>query len=472
MNLAGFQFISFALVVFVVWRFLLSTDDSRRNFLLLTSYYFYGAFDVRFAAVLAAVTVTQWYLGARIHAAETPLQKKRWLWVSLLAGLACLGYFKYVGFFIASLSDALRPLGLSAYEPLLKIAAPVGISFYTFQSLTYTIDIYRGREQPTKSLRDFALFIALFSHVTAGPIARARHLLPQISTPVHRNGLFDQEAVFLVARGLFKKIVIADVLAANFVTPAFGTPGDFSSGFLFIAVIAYTFQIYMDLSGYTDIARGTARFFGYELAINFDRPYLARTVSNFWQRWHMSMSSFFREYLYWSVGGSKHGNVYVNLIVTFVAIGLWHGAGWNFVVYGLLHGSVVCLERVRRLRRRAAGLSDESDEFVQRMLGWTYTFLFVALARILFVAPDLGGAINYVAALWSSPGHGGSSGPQGYVTLFAAMALHVLPASFEKRTRDWFFSLHPALQGLAMAGFVYVLVALASESRAFVYFQF
>ena len=472
MSLAGFQFLAFTIAVYVIWRYLLSSDDSRRNFLLLASYYFYGTFDVRFAAVLALVTAVQWTIGGRIHAAQSRQAKLHWLWVSVGAGLACLAYFKYAGFFLESLSGMLQGLGISAYEPLLKIAAPIGISFYTFQSLTYTIDIYRGKEKPTASLRDFALFIALFSHVTAGPIARARHLLPQISSPEFRSGRLDSEAVFLVVRGLFKKIVIADVLAASFFTPAFGSPEQWSSWFLFVAVIAYTFQIYMDLSGYTDIARGTARCFGYDLAINFDRPYLARTVSSFWRRWHMSMSGFFREYLYWSIGGSKHGHVYTNLIVTFVAIGLWHGAGWNFVVYGLLHGSIVCLERVRRLRRRSLGLTDEDESSTGRLFGFAYTFLFVAFARILFVAPDLNGALEFMRALWSSAGQGGAAGTQGYVTLLVAIALHALPLRVETRARDLFFSQHVAIQGLFMAAFVFVLIALAAESRAFVYFQF
>jgi D-alanyl-lipoteichoic acid acyltransferase DltB (MBOAT superfamily) len=472
MSMVGFQFLTFTLVVYMVWRHALSSDESRRNFLLLASYYFYGTFDARFAVVLALVTGVQWAIGARIHAARSQQARVRWLWASIGAGLACLGYFKYAGFFLTSFTQLSQDLGLGSYESLLKIAAPIGISFYTFQSLTYTIDIYRGKEQPTSNLRDFALFIALFSHVTAGPIARARHLLPQISSPQFRSGRLDAEAVYLIARGLFKKIVIADVLAANFVTPAFAEPGQWSSGFLLVAVVAYSFQIYMDLSGYTDIARGTARCFGYDLAINFDRPYLARTVSNFWQRWHISMSSFFREYLYWSVGGSKHGHVYLNLMVTFVAIGLWHGAGWNFVVYGLLHGSAVCLERVRRLRRRAAGLPDEDDSALGYWAGLAYTFAFVAFARILFVAPDLAGASEYAKALWSSAGTGGAAGMQGYVTLLFAIALHALPRATEDRAKHLFFSQHVAVQGLALAALVYVCIALASESRAFVYFQF
>jgi alginate O-acetyltransferase complex protein AlgI len=469
---AGFQFVTFTIVVYLIWRFLLSSAGSRRNFLLLASYYFYGTFDVRFAVVLALVTIVQWAIGGRIFAARSHASKQRWLCLSVGAGMACLGYFKYAGFFLDSFTEMLQGFGASTYDPLLSLAAPIGISFYTFQSLTYTIDIYRGNEKPTDSLRDFALFIALFSHVTAGPIARARHLLPQISSPQPRSTSLDSEAVFLIARGLLKKTAIADVLASNFVTPAFASPEQWSSGFLFTAVIAYSFQIYMDLSAYTDIARGTARCFGYDLAINFDRPYLAQSVSSFWQRWHISMSSFFREYLYWSIGGSRHGNVYTNLLITFVAIGLWHGAGWNFVLYGVLHGSVVCLERLRRSRRRSMGLTQAGQSRFSRLTGLIYTFLFVAFARIVFVEPDWGGAVDYVKALMLSPGYGGAAAVQGYVTLLVAIALHWLPSEIQVRAKDLFFSQHVVVQGFLSAGFVLSLIALGNEPRPFVYFQF
>lgn len=471
MSIGGIEFLTFITATYLVWRYVLRHDDARRNWLLLASYYFYCTFDLRFALVLLATTVAQWLIGARIFAADTQTTRRAWLWVSLGVGLGTLGYFKYAGFFVESLNALLESLGLAASASVLELAAPIGISFYTFQSLTYTIDIYRRKEIPTRNLRNFALFIAFFPHVTAGPIARARLLIPQIEAP-QRAGALDPQAVFLIARGLAKKIAIADVLAAQFVTPAFASPDQWASWFLALAVIAYSFQIYMDLSGYTDIARGAARCFGYDLQVNFDRPYLARTVSNFWQRWHISMSSFFREYLYWSLGGSRQGIVYVNLIVTFVAIGLWHGAGWNFVLYGLLHGSVVCVERMRRLSRRRRGLPDNDESFSGQLIGLTYTFVFVAFARILFVESDLAGATGYVRNLWLSQGTGAAAGMQGYATLAAAIALHILPRTWEQSIANRAFRMHPALQGCAIAILAYTLVALASESRPFVYFQF
>lgn len=472
MNLASFQFLSFVLVLYLLWRYLMPGAEARRNLLLVASYAFYCAWDVKFASVLAGVTVVQWLLGQRIHASATPRGRRGWLWVSLALGLGCLGYFKYAGFFLSGLHELLHGWGLGGLNDVTRIAAPIGISFYTFQSLTYTIDIYRGRERPTPSLRDFALFIAFFPQVTSGPIARARLLIPQFEHTPEKPAALDAQALYLITRGLIKKIAVADVLAAQFVTPAFANPAQWSSWFLVVAVIAYSLQVYMDLSGYTDLARGTARCFGYDLQINFDRPYLARTVSNFWQRWHISMSSFFREYLYWALGGSKSGNVYLNLMLTFVAIGLWHGAGWNFVLYGFLHGSMVCLERVLRQARRRGELPDPDGSIVTKLFGLAYTFLFVAFARILFVATDLGSAGEYVRALWSSPGLGASAGPQGYVTLAIAIALHALPRTWEGRVASWCFQRPPLVQAAGLVAITYGLVALATETRPFVYFQF
>ena len=302
MNLAGLEFLTFTILVYLLWRFAMPSNNARKNLLLVASYAFYCTWDARFLGVLLGITFFQWLVGRRIYNAVTPGTKRAWVIISVLLGLGCLAYFKYAGFFLEGLVKLLTHLGLTGAEPLARIAAPIGISFYTFQSLTYTIDIYRGRAQPTRSLRDFALFISFFPHVTSGPIARAGILIPQLEKDSGRVKEIDSQAIFLILRGLIKKIAFADVLAAQFVTPAFSHPGVWSSWFLVVTIVAYSFQVYMDLSGYTDIARGIARCFGYDLMINFNRPYLARTVSNFWQRWHISMSGFFREYLYWPMG--------------------------------------------------------------------------------------------------------------------------------------------------------------------------
>jgi alginate O-acetyltransferase complex protein AlgI len=471
MTLAGAAFIMFLAAVYLLWRFAIPGESARKNFLLFASYVFYCTWDAHLAVVLILTTVVQWWLGSRIETAASVIQKRRLVGVSVAYGLTLLGYFKYAGFFLDSLKELLSNIGFDTGGMVLDIAAPIGISFYTFQSLTYTLDIYRGHERATRNLRDFALFLAFFPHVTAGPIARARRLLPQLDSPSYRGPL-EAEAVYLLARGLVKKIAIADVLAAQFVQPAFGEPGAWSATFLLVAVAAYSFQIYMDLSGYTDLARGAARLFGYQLDINFDRPYLSRTVSNFWQRWHISMSSFFREYLYFSLGGTRRGNVYVNLMVTFIAIGMWHGAGWNFIVYGFVHGSMVCFERLRRTHRVASGLAALAPGKMAALAGLLKTFVFVALARVLFVESDLGGALEFFSRLVAPTGAGGAAGAQGYVTLAIAALLHVLPRSLERRVALSLFSLPSPVQAVGMVGLTYMLVVLASDVQPFVYFRF
>jgi D-alanyl-lipoteichoic acid acyltransferase DltB (MBOAT superfamily) len=235
-----------------------------------------------------------------------------------------------------------------------------------------------------------------------------------------------------------------------------------------VGLFAYSLQIYMDVSGYTDIARGTARSFGYDLMLNFDRPYLARSVSNFWQRWHISVSSFFRDYLYFALGGSRRGNVYVNLMLTFIAIGLWHGAGWNFVLYGCAHGSMVCLERWRRLRRQRAGRA-ESQAVVAPVLA---TFLFVAFSRILFVETDLQDAAAFVRAIFAAAGGAGAADARGYLTLALAAALHVLPPQWEAALADRFFRAPAWRQGVAYALAVLALIAWSTDPQPFVYFRF
>lgn len=471
MTLASAQFLVFLAAVYLVWRYVLRRAESRHYWLLFVSYIFYATWDIRFLGILLLTTVVQWMLGDRIHSAQTLAARKGWLAVSVAFALTCLGYFKYAGFFVAQLNELLAAVNVSPVGPIGQVLAPIGISFYTFQSLTYTIDIYRRHERPTRRLGDFALFVAFFGHVTAGPISRARLLVPQIERLDEPNAVLHAQALFLLVRGFIKKIAIADVLFEEFVGPAFATPGEWSSLFLVIVVFAYSFQIYMDISGYTDIARGSARCFGYDLAINFDRPYLSQSVSNFWQRWHMSMSSFFRDYLYFSLGGSRKGNVYINLMLTFVAIGFWHGAGWNFIVYGALHGGMVCWERWRRGRRAANGLV-QSAAFLWVAKRVLLTFFFVSFCRVLFVAADLPGAFDFFRAMAGSAGEGGAAGLRGYTVLMVAIGLHFLPRNWEQEIASWFFGWRPALQALAWVGVVVVLIAVGGEPRQFVYFNF
>lgn len=471
MTLASVQFVIFLAVVYLLWRFVAPGALARKVLLLAASYAFYATWDLRFLVVLLALTLLQWLVGGRIQSAEVEWRRKGWLAVSLFVALGNLAYFKYANFFLGELSSLMVELGLGELGVLGRTFVPIGISFYTFQSLTYTIDIYRRDERATASLLDFALFVGFFGHVTAGPISRSRLLMPQIECVPERVPSLDAQAVFLIARGFVKKVAFADVLAAEFVSPAFTEPNSWSGAFLVTAVVAYSLQIYMDVSGYTDLARGVGRCFGFDLAVNFDRPYLSRTVSNYWQRWHMSMSGFFRDYLYFGLGGSRRGNVYLNLMVTFIAIGIWHGAGWNFVAYGALHGGMVCFERWRRARSGTVNVAEATGGLAVAV-GVMTTFGFVAASRILFVESDLAGAVEFVRAIFLSDGNVGAASWRGYLTLGIAIGLHFLPRQVEQEAANWFFSRAPYLQALGLIVLTMALVVLAIEQRPFVYFRF
>lgn len=265
---------------------------------------------------------------------------------------------------------------------------------------------------------------------------------------------------------------MADILAAHIVNPTFTAPHNYSTTFLLVAVVAYSFQIYMDLSGYTDIARGVAKALGFELPENFRRPYQASSVSNFWQRWHISMSSFFRDYLYFGVGGSKRGNVYRNLLITFVAIGMWHGAGWNFIVYGLLHGSAVSLERFFRNRQTTLGITALVSKPAYIVGATIATFLFVALSRILFRSEDLESGLNFISSLLNNSGGLAPYTPAALAALGLSIMLHFVPTRWNDRSIDIFVRTPAFIQGAFATGLVVCMLAFSSGSASFVYFQF
>ena len=273
-------------------------------------------------------------------------------------------------------------------------------------------------------------------------------------------------------QGFIKKIFFADLLARHFVDPAFATPEAYSPAFLLLAVYAYSFQIYMDFSGYTDIARGVAKTLGYDLQINFERPYKATTVSNFWQRWHISMSSFFRDYLFFGLGGSRSGNVYFNVLLTFVAIGAWHGAGWNFVAYGFLHGSMVAGERWLRNRRTARGLEPVHYTGLHLLFRVLLIFNIIALARILFRAGTISDAWDYVLAMLNFAQTATPVSTLGFTVLILAVALHYIPDDWKTKSIDWFTRVPSLIQAGTVASTIYFLIVFSGGPAPFIYFQF
>lgn len=473
MNFQSFHFFAFLLLILVACYLLRNRNSWRNNVLLIASYYFYMNWDWRFAALLLIATLSNFYAGKIISNSSQSALRKYTLFGALIINLGVLATFKYLDFFIGSAVQLLNQIGFEANTPLLKLFLPIGISFFTFQSLSYSIDCYRGKIKECSSLRDFALFVSFFPTVLSGPITRASELLPQIANSNLQYKYSAETGLALVCRGFIKKIVFADILAMQLVNPAFDNPAAYSSLFLITAVYAYSFQIYMDLSAYTDIARGIARMLGFHLPENFNQPYRADSVSNFWQRWHISMSGFFRDYLYFAVGGSLKGNVYINLLITFVAIGLWHGAGWNFILYGFIHGAVVGVERFFRSQRKRKGFPPLQEYGYGWLIRVFVVFQIVALSRILFRAEDLSAAGEYLAAMGNNLAIKFPEISIWPLLIFAgAILLHYVPVKWSELFISWQSRQPIWIQSLALVGLVLVLYPLVSGDAAFVYFQF
>ncbi|MFK8113309.1 MAG: MBOAT family protein [Rubripirellula sp.] len=373
--------IFFAVVLIATW--LCRKPASRNTLLLAASYYFYAYWDYRFCGLLALSTIVDYLVARRLHQTTDALQRKRLLWVSLAVNLGVLGFFKYCNFFIDSARPLLESIGLSGET--LNIILPVGISFYTFQTLSYTIDVYRGKLQPTERFIDFALFVAFFPQLVAGPIVRARELLPQLATVPRWSKRRCYGGAQQMLRGAVKKVLLADRLG-EMVDVVFAAPELYSGVTIWIAVFAYAGQIYYDFSGYSDIAIGAAKMLGYRFPVNFRHPYLATSMADFWHRWHITLSRWLRDYLYISIGGNRGGalQTYRNLLITMTLGGLWHGAAWTFLLWGVWHGLALAAERL------AIAIHAPRPWLVLR---WLLTIGVVLIGWILFRCPNLSEAI-------------------------------------------------------------------------------
>jgi D-alanyl-lipoteichoic acid acyltransferase DltB (MBOAT superfamily) len=403
------EYAIFLIAVFFLYWALARTKLLRVLFLLVASYVFYAAANPWFILLILTSTVTDYFAGIGMGRAKErgqPRRKKALLVLSLCVNLGMLGFFKYTNFFYESVVDgtdlAFELFGFSGPFTFQRLAIilPVGISFYTFQTMSYTIDVYRGRLAPERNFWNFALFVGFFPQLVAGPIVRAADFLPQL----HKRPWFSPEqasrATWLITIGLLKKVAIADYLAVNLVDRVFERPEIFSSLEVLLGLYGYTMQVYMDFSAYTDIAIGSALLLGFRLPDNFNRPYQAISVIDFWRRWHMTLGSWLRDYLYYPLGGSKGSaaRTYFNLFVTFILIGLWHGADWTFVAYGCLHATAMCINRFLKVQVR------KRVEPKLNWWGWTWrvflTLHFIVLARILFRSQNFDQAIDVSTALW------------------------------------------------------------------------
>ena len=397
------KFAYFCIVVLTISWLLHQRRTVQKTALLAASYWFAWKFEPMFLAILIGSSLMNFGLGRALVALRGRRLRKPVLVIGLLANLGVLGFFKYYGFFIDNVQAVAAMLDLEVHLPLLELIAPFGISFYTFQGMAYIVDTYRDKAVQPETLLDFLLFIAFFPQFGAGPICRSNQLLPQLHAPSPPGVPHLSEAVALIVTGLFKKMVLGTYLAAQLTTNAFLAPDNHSSLELVLAVYAYTAQVYLDFSGYTDIARGVGLLFGFDLPENFNYPYAATNIGDFWRRWHITFSTWLREYIYFPLGGSRKGRLrtYFNLMVTFTACGIWHGATWGYVIWGALHGVGLSLYKASLDLRRDYGIdTDAPKAWYWDAGGWFMTISFCAFVRIFFKAPDLDTAWTFWGRLF------------------------------------------------------------------------
>jgi len=394
-----FNSLTFLVFLAVVLGLYYSLTHRAQNLLLvLASYVFYGAWDWRFLALLWISTVVDYLCALKLAQSQHQPTRRAYMAISVATNLGILGFFKYCNFFVESFADLVGLFGIEANVSLLHVVLPVGISFDTFQTLSYTIDVYRQQISPTRNMIDFAVYVAYFPQLVAGPIERASRLLPQIAKPRRVDQQMISSGAQLMLLGYLKKVGIADSIAP-YVEEIFSAPASQSSPELLVGLYLFAIQIYCDFSGYSDIARGVSRLLGIELMVNFKQPYLARNITEFWRRWHISLSTWLRDYVYIPLGGNRGGarRTYINLMLTMLIGGLWHGASWTFVVWGGLHGTYLIVHRLARGRHRDLTFEIRTpSQFIAYLVATLATFHLVCLTWLFFRAADFSQAWAYL----------------------------------------------------------------------------
>ena len=444
-------------------------------FVFVASCLFYMAWHPVYIVLILASTLVDYIVGLRIHATNEPKARKRWLIVSLVSNLGLLGLFKYFNFASQATADVLGLFfGIEIPNPpFLDVLLPVGISFYTFQTLSYTIDIYRRKLEPTRNFFQFAFFVTYFPQLVAGPIVRASQLLPQLQRKITLRDEQVTRGLFLIATGMVKKVVIADYLSVNLVDRVFDQPELYSAAEVVIALYGFTMQIYCDFSGYTDVARGSAKLMGLELPENFDRPYQSTSPAEFWRRWHMTLSTWLRDYLYFPLGGSRVGPVraYWNLWLTMFLIGIWHGASWTFVFYAILQSMAMVIHRF--FYRRSGRTRDTIDTWQLHAFKVFWALQFVVFSRILFRATSLQNAADVTVRLGSGTLSVAQISLGVWAMLIFTFAAHYTPKRWFESIELGFKSMPAPAQGVALAALGFILSVVAtSEVVPYIYFQF
>jgi alginate O-acetyltransferase complex protein AlgI len=444
-------------------------------FMLAASYFFYAWWDWRFCGLLALSTLVA-FLGAEgVHRASTDARRRGWLTGSLVGLLGLLGWFKYYGFFAVSADNVLHSVGLGAAVPLLTPTLPIAISFFTFMAVSYVVDVYRRQLEPARPL-DVAVYLSFFPHLVAGPIVRGSELLPQLRHPRDADRVDLARAATLIVFGLFKKMVVSAYVGTAIVKPVFDSPGTHSAPEVLLAVWGFAVQIYADFSGYTDIAIGIALLLGVRFPVNFDAPYTARDLQDFWRRWHVTLSRWLRDYLYIPLGGSRGGELATarNLMVTMVLGGLWHGANWTFLAWGALHGAGQVVGHRRRTERLARGEAPLDDRPWSKVSQRFWTFQFVCLGWLFFRATSMSNAFEMLGRLftgWRQPSP--LITPLLVLVVAVSIAAQYVPSRVIEDAVAWFRRVAAPLQAVALALALLTITTLSPPGvTPFIYYRF
>ena len=470
-------FVWFLLIVFFGFWLMVRYPVARVVWLLGASYVFYASWNPSLLLLILFSTALDYHAGRGIYRATRMEQRRAWLALSLVGNLGLLAVFKYADFVLESVNRVAAAAGAGGSIPLLDLVLPVGISFYTFQTLSYTLDIYRGRLKAVDNPLHFALFVAFFPQLVAGPIVRAADFLPQLLREPRYDARQHGVGLFLIAGGLIKKVAIANVLAVNLVDRVFDSPELYSSLEVLAAMHGYALQIYCDFSGYSDVAIGVALLLGFRLPENFRRPYMSANLADFWRRWHISLSSWLRDYLYVPLGGNRGTELgtYRNLFLTMLLGGLWHGASWTFVVWGALHGGALAVLRLwQRLEERAVrAVPRRPPSGWWVALSTLVTFEFVNLCWVFFRAPDFGTAFRVLGRLAEGSTYTPNLGWVVVSALLGGALLHVTPVRWKHWLSDRFVAQPAWVQATVMVAVaVWLQHVKGTDVVPFIYFQF
>ena len=470
------EFLLFLPTIFILYWFVLNKNLNYQNLLILiSSYIFYGWWDYRFLSLIFLSTIVDYIIGLNIHNQPSKKTKKLLLWGSVLFNLSVLGFFKYYNFFVDSWVELFSSLGYEIKSVwTLSIILPVGISFYTFQTISYTIDIYKKKIEPTKDFISFASFVSFFPQLVAGPIERSSNLLPQILKKRKFQKKQGIQGLRLILWGMFKKVVIADSLSPM-VDDIFSNYQDLSGGTLWLGAIYFSFQIYCDFSGYSDIAIGTSKLFGFELMSNFKFPYFSRNIGEFWRRWHISLSTWFRDYLYIPLGGSKEGKSKSirNIFIIFLVSGFWHGANWTFIFWGLFHSILFLPTFIFNKNRKYTSSIIATDAFLPSFMEFinvVTTFLLVTIGWVFFRSETIVDSFSYLTSMISNINIVTHLSPK-IITYILFLVIVDWTQRFNER--NLFFNFPKFFFRIFVIICVFlILISFKNESQQFIYFDF